>query len=523
MTASRRRRGSPRRASSGWPRCWARVRRVTVGERERRADLGDGGGAFCAFVDGECVVDVWTGPAGPDGRAWEEDTRAVIMSSTKGMTTLCAHLLEDRGELDLDAPVVRYWPEFGSRPASRRPRCASCSATSRAPSGCPGPTSCCRGTGAGGTTRSPSPPASPAASRPGSRGPGTATTASRSAGWSASWCDGSAGQSLGTFFEAEVAGPLGVPALSPSGRPPARSDRWPPSWSSRCKPGKESALRAIDPESKSGRSVLAGAHGSLFADEEGRPRFADFMNTPAVLQAEIGALGATATARALARTYAALADRRGAGVARLGGALPHRAGLRARRRHGRAHPVGRRLLARAAGARPRRPADARARTTARSGTWAPAARSGSPTRRPASAAASCATTWRTRRCPLMGACLVDVLYSCTGERSDKGGAVYAAEHAAEHPDQPAIVMAPSGRTLTFAEYEAGGQPGRPRPARDRPAHAATTWRSSWRTTPPCCSPRRAPSAPGSTSRRSTPTSRPRRWPTSSTTPSPGSS
>src|SRR5208283_2210680 len=87
---------------------------VRVGERERRADLGDGGGAFCAYVDGDCVVDLWAGPAGPTGRAWQEDTRAVVMSSTKGMTTLCAHLLEDRGELDLDAPVVRYWPEFGS-------------------------------------------------------------------------------------------------------------------------------------------------------------------------------------------------------------------------------------------------------------------------------------------------------------------------------------------------------------------------------------------------------------------------
>ena len=32
--------------------------------------------------------------------------------------------------------------------------------------------------------------------------------------------------------------------------------------------------------------------------------------------------------------------------------------------------------------------------------------------------------------------------------------MYAAEHAKEHPDQPAIIMAPSGRTLTFAEYEA---------------------------------------------------------------------
>jgi len=74
------------------------------------------------------------------------------------------------------------------------------------------------------------------------------------------------------------------------------------------KPGARSALRGIDPESKSGRSVLAGAHGSLFADERGEPRFAAFMNTPEVLEAEIGALGATATARALARTYAALAD-----------------------------------------------------------------------------------------------------------------------------------------------------------------------------------------------------------------------
>lgn len=35
-----------------------------------------------------------------------------VYSTTKGMTALCAHLLVDRGELDLDAPVARYWPEF---------------------------------------------------------------------------------------------------------------------------------------------------------------------------------------------------------------------------------------------------------------------------------------------------------------------------------------------------------------------------------------------------------------------------
>ena len=84
------------------------------------------------------------------------------------------------------------------------------------------------------------------------------------------------------------------PARSPSGHRPPRSGRWPPSWSSRCARARRARCGPSIPTSRSGRSVLAGAHGSLFADEEGRPRFAEFMNTPAVLQAEIGALGATA-------------------------------------------------------------------------------------------------------------------------------------------------------------------------------------------------------------------------------------
>jgi CubicO group peptidase (beta-lactamase class C family) len=70
---------------------------------------------------------------------------------------------------------------------------------------------------------------------------------------------------------------------------------------------RRSALTAIDPASWAGRSVLAGPEGNLFADAHGAPRFASFMNTPRVRQAEIGALGATGTARGLARLYAALA------------------------------------------------------------------------------------------------------------------------------------------------------------------------------------------------------------------------
>jgi CubicO group peptidase (beta-lactamase class C family) len=73
--------------------------------------FGDGGGALCVYVDGVKVVDVWAGEAKP-GVAWKDDTLATIMSSTKGLTALCAQILYDRGLLDIDAPVSEYWPEF---------------------------------------------------------------------------------------------------------------------------------------------------------------------------------------------------------------------------------------------------------------------------------------------------------------------------------------------------------------------------------------------------------------------------
>jgi len=279
---------------------------VTVGERERRADLGDGGGAFCVYVDGECVVDLWTGPAGPGGRAWAQDTRAVIMSSTKGMTTLCAHLLEDRGELDLDAPVVRYWPEFGclgKSPTTVRQLLSHQSGAI----GLPGSDELLSWDGRGWSDTVAI--AAGVASGAPAWEPGTRHGYH---GVTFGWLVGElvrrvSGSSLGAFFDAEVARPLGVAGAISIGTPATALGSVATVLEFPVRPGKGSALRAIDPESRSGRSVLAGAHGSLFANEEGRPRFADFMNTPAVLQAEIGALGATATARALARVYAALA------------------------------------------------------------------------------------------------------------------------------------------------------------------------------------------------------------------------
>ncbi len=74
---------------------------------------GDVGAAVCVYLDGERVVDCWGGHADPARtRPWTADTLVSVASTTKGMVALCAHMLAERGKLDLDAPVARYWPEW---------------------------------------------------------------------------------------------------------------------------------------------------------------------------------------------------------------------------------------------------------------------------------------------------------------------------------------------------------------------------------------------------------------------------
>ena len=75
---------------------------------------GDVGAGFALFVDGRQVVDLTGGVADGSGRAYDDDTLQLVFSSTKGATAICAHLLAQRGELDLSAPVVEYWPEFAA-------------------------------------------------------------------------------------------------------------------------------------------------------------------------------------------------------------------------------------------------------------------------------------------------------------------------------------------------------------------------------------------------------------------------
>ncbi|MEV0677848.1 serine hydrolase domain-containing protein [Actinosynnema sp. NPDC050436] len=91
---------------------WGRVADVFRANFE--AD-GEVGAACSVYVGGRPVVNLWGGLADREtARPWREDTVVQVASTTKGAAAICAHLLVRRGELDLDAPVTRYWPEFGA-------------------------------------------------------------------------------------------------------------------------------------------------------------------------------------------------------------------------------------------------------------------------------------------------------------------------------------------------------------------------------------------------------------------------
>lgn len=79
------------------------------------ARQGDIGAAVCVYWDGQPVVDLWGGVANPDtDLPWARDTLQLVYSATKGATATAAHLLAQRGTLDLDAPVAEYWSEFAA-------------------------------------------------------------------------------------------------------------------------------------------------------------------------------------------------------------------------------------------------------------------------------------------------------------------------------------------------------------------------------------------------------------------------
>src|SRR5437899_895531 len=86
------------------------VRDALAANLDSGADVG---ASVAVVVDGTTVVDIWGGHT-DEARTqpWEGDTIINVWSTTKTMSFLCALILADRGEIDFDAPVARYWPEF---------------------------------------------------------------------------------------------------------------------------------------------------------------------------------------------------------------------------------------------------------------------------------------------------------------------------------------------------------------------------------------------------------------------------
>ena len=79
------------------------------------ADHDDVGASVALVMNGELVVDLWGGHLDvAKTTPWERDTIINVYSTTKTMTCLSLLVLVSRGLVDVDAPVERYWPEFGA-------------------------------------------------------------------------------------------------------------------------------------------------------------------------------------------------------------------------------------------------------------------------------------------------------------------------------------------------------------------------------------------------------------------------
>ncbi len=89
------------------------LRELFASKLESGEDLG---ASVAVNIDGEMVVDLWGGWA-DEARTvpWGENTITSVFSTTKTMTALAALALVDRGELDLDAAIAKYWPEFAAQ------------------------------------------------------------------------------------------------------------------------------------------------------------------------------------------------------------------------------------------------------------------------------------------------------------------------------------------------------------------------------------------------------------------------
>ena len=93
--------------------CDARFEGVREAFARNFAESGELGASVAVALGGDLVVDLWAGHVDRDRtQPWERDTLVLVYSSTKGVVSLAAHMLADRGLIDFEAPVADVWPEF---------------------------------------------------------------------------------------------------------------------------------------------------------------------------------------------------------------------------------------------------------------------------------------------------------------------------------------------------------------------------------------------------------------------------
>lgn len=264
---------------------FAAVREAFVANFARHGDLG---AACCVYRHGTPVVDLWGGVAdAAAGRPWDGDTAVIVFSATKGVTATCVHLLVERGQLDPDAPVAEYWPEFAAAGKAGIPlrwvlsHRAGLAAV------------------AGELTLAQvlawDPVVAAIAAQAPEWEPGTAHGYhARSYGWIlGEVVRRVTGRSLGRWFAEEIAAPLGLDFWIgfPAGLAARRAPIVPPAA------GSPSIADLLGAESLTAR-VMSGPSG-LFAYDE-------MWNRADVLAAEMPSSNGVGSARALARLYAAL-------------------------------------------------------------------------------------------------------------------------------------------------------------------------------------------------------------------------
>ena len=249
------------------------------------------GAAVCVYHQGRPVVDLWGGLADRDvGLPWQRDTLQLVFSTTKGMAATCVHLLVERGELDLDAPVARYWPEFAAQGKGDIPlrwvmsHEAGLAAVT-------GEVTMDDVLGWHGVVEA-------IAAQAPVWEPGTAHGYhARSYGWIlGEVVRRVSGRSLGRFFAEEIAGPFGLDFFIglPDGELGRVAHLYPP---------------VIDPATKEVMDAFMGPDtllGQVISGPSGLFGYDDTWNRPDVLAAEMPSSNGVGTARAVARMYAAL-------------------------------------------------------------------------------------------------------------------------------------------------------------------------------------------------------------------------